>query len=110
MEMKKPEWTPIIFNNADFRRSINIRGRKVEVVVSPYDIPKEFRVAIDEEHSAVNIEFKYINQDEDTRQVNIPRDIWLQTGKMSGRLYRLGFSVNPEILVERDAGAFQMRL
>lgn len=70
-----------------------IRGVKVKLLVSPYDIPEAVRGFYDEQKHRFVIEFRYIG-DEPTELQPQDRHITLVVGKNSGRLYGIEIDVD----------------
>lgn len=94
--MQSTEWIPTHFKPTDFKRVISIRGRSVNVSVSPYDIPEAMRGTVIGE-SRVGIEFKYINNEEDREVVSLSPDILAFVGKASHRVYAVEFTLDPNV-------------
>jgi hypothetical protein len=66
----------------------SLEGVKVDVLVSPYDVPEGVRGALSEDGKKFVIEFKYISQ-EDTVERQQDNNAKLRVGRSSGRLYAL---------------------
>src|SRR6266853_4092407 len=65
-----------------------LEGVKVDVLVSPYDVPEGVRGFVSKDHKAFLIEFKYISQ-EDTIDRPQSESVKLRVGRNSGRLYAI---------------------
>src|ERR1035438_7110729 len=66
----------------------SLEGVRVDVLVSPYDVPEGVRGALREGGKQFVIEFKYIS-DEDTVEKQQDDNVKLRVGRNSGRLYAL---------------------
>jgi len=65
-----------------------LEGMKVDVLLSPYDVPEAVRGFIRKDHKVFLIEFKYISQ-EDTIERPQSEHVKLRVGRNSGRLYAI---------------------
>lgn len=77
------------------KKEVTIRGVKTELLPSPYDIPHAVRGVIDPSTSRVEIEFKYLG-DEQTTQQRVGKDVIMRVGRNSHRLY--GLELDPRVL------------
>jgi len=89
MKAEEGQWIPTEFSVQDLKRRINIRGNKIEVFVSPYDIPKAIRGYRDPDAGRIVIEMKYITEDEPTKTQKISDWISCAIGKASSRIYSI---------------------
>lgn len=88
---KVTDWIETKFKNSEIRREMVIRGSKVNVLISPYDIPVALRFAIDAERKRVTIDLRYINSDELTTKVELDNRVSCDVGKSSSRIYSIQF-------------------
>lgn len=70
----------------------SLQGVKVDVLVSPYDIPEAVRGYLDEQQECFVIEFKYISS-EPTIERAQDENVTLRVGRNSGRLYAIHLDV-----------------
>jgi len=67
-------------------------GVTVTFRASPFDVPEAFRGRFDEDEQVFVIEFRYLANEPLIRESHDPV-VWAETGRNSGRLYRLGLDV-----------------
>jgi hypothetical protein len=92
MERIQTDWMEIDVSNIRTKRKAIIRGKEVDLFVSPYDIPKAMRATFDEKETTLIIEFKYLN-DEPTELRKHNEDITYVFGKISHRIHGIRFNV-----------------
>jgi len=80
------EWLPSGVS-ASLTKSEEIRGVKVEVSMSPYDVPTGVRGYTDAKFFV--IEFKYMTSDERVRSVPHGDHVFVEVGVNSRRIYRI---------------------
>jgi hypothetical protein len=82
----------------------SLQGVKVDVLVSPYDVPEAVRGYFDPQQKCFVIEFKYISP-EPTVERSQDENVTLRVGRNSGRLYAIHLDVR-----KFDANTVQLRL
>lgn len=82
------EWIPVEVETQGLNEKANIRGVEVELLVSPYDVPKAIRGYYDDEKHLV-IEFRYIDNDEPLVEQRLASSFLLFTGESSKRLFKI---------------------
>jgi hypothetical protein len=87
------DWLDLDLDTETSERSQEIRGVKVELLVSPYDIPEAIRGYFHKSKERFVIEFKYIGYEPTTPKVE-DRYTTLLVGKNSGRLYGIELDLN----------------
>ena len=55
--------------------------------LSPYDIPNRIMVRYDSKHNWLTIQFKYMTPNEPQERIRSVDDVFLDTGKFTGKLY-----------------------
>jgi hypothetical protein len=96
------EWIPIA--NLRPRVERNLQGVKVDVLVSPYDVPEALRGYYSPDKQCFVIEFKYISSEDTVEKDECP-NVQVRVGKNSGRLYAIELAVK-----SFDASAVQLRI
>ncbi len=81
-----------------------LQGVKVDVLVSPYDIPEAVRGDFIEGKNRFVIEFKYISE-ESTRERLLEPNVKVRIGKNSSRLYAIDLDMKA-----LDASAVSLRV
>jgi len=86
-------WIKLDSKNLNKPTSTEIKGVRVNVLLSPYDIPNSVRGYYDKDTSKFMIEFRYITEEPSKRQRH---DDYLafHIGKNSGRLYKIEIDVD----------------
>lgn len=107
--MKKPDWKPFMLPQSAYYREINIQGRKVQVSVSPYEIPEAYRIWVDKDKSILFIELKYIEQETELVPIHLPTDITCFVGKITNRVYKLEVKVDPQMFLSDELAILQRR-
>lgn len=82
----------------------SLKGVKVDVLVSPYDVPEAVRGYLDNQQKCFVIEFKYISA-EPTIERSQDANVTLRVGRNSGRLYAIQLDVT-----KFDTNNVQLRL
>jgi hypothetical protein len=95
---EKPEWQPLRFHPNELKRTTEIKGQKVEVMMSPYDVPEAMRAYRLPSQGWVAIEFRYLVNDEGLKTVKIREDLLYQVGIASSRLYAIHFNLNSALV------------
>jgi hypothetical protein len=82
------DWLEI--NPSEFSKpeQVQIRGAKVEVFLSPYDMPEAVRGSYNKEQKKFLIEFRYIGGDEPL-ETEVRDDTTLSIGRRSKRIYKI---------------------
>jgi hypothetical protein len=82
------EWLEI--NPTEFSKpvQVQIRGAKVDVFLSPYDMPEAFRCSYDKDTKIFLIEFRYIGGDEPI-EIDTLESATISIGKRSKRVYKI---------------------
>jgi hypothetical protein len=86
------EWIPIA-NLSPRPERRDSQGVRVDLLVSPYDIPEALRGEYVREKGYFQIEFKYISS-EDTYEKPEMENVTVRLGRNSGRLYAIELDVN----------------
>jgi hypothetical protein len=94
----------IWLNPDDINRlsSVEIKGRFVNVYLSPYDVPIAMSTDLDKARGYFRIEFEYSGGEEPTREQEVAKGIVFGIGRESDRLYRIEItlaSIDPGGLV-----------
>jgi hypothetical protein len=82
----KMSWIPLSELRPPVER--NLHGVRVNVLVSPYDIPEAVRAFRDPQNDRFVIEFRYIST-EDTKERDDNEHVKVRVGRNSGRLYAI---------------------
>lgn len=85
------EWLQLDGKRLNPLQKREIRGVKIDVYLSPYDVPEAVRGFYDESIKRFVIEFKYLGEESKRLQRN--KHLELRVGKNSGRLYRIDVDV-----------------
>jgi hypothetical protein len=102
VQMEK-QWIPL--SNAQFPiEHRSLQGVKVDVLVSPYDVPEAVRGHFDHSKRCFTIEFKYISQEAIVERSQDP-NVKLWVGRNSGRLYAIELD-----LAKFSGNSVQLRL
>lgn len=82
------EWLEI--NPTEFSKpeQVQIRGAKVDVFLSPYDMPEAVRGSYDKDAKKFLIEFRYIGGDEPL-ETDVLENATISIGKRSKRIYKI---------------------
>jgi hypothetical protein len=83
---------------------VNVNGVTFDVMMSPYDVPRQVRGNYDKDLEHFVIEFDYLDS-EPLKERRVDRYVSLQVGKNSGRLYRIEVDT-----VALNAGQIQLRV
>jgi hypothetical protein len=96
------EWIPV----ADLRPRVerNLTGVKVDVLVSPYDVPEALRGFYSPNKQRFVIEFKYISTEDTVERSECP-NVQVRVGRNSGRLYAIELDVK-----SLEANSVQLRI
>ena len=86
------QWLPIDASLGKTKTE-EIRGVKVEVSMSPYDVPIGVRGYAEENSDFFVIEFKYRTTDERTRSMPHRDHVFVEVGVNSRRIYRIKLDV-----------------
>ena len=85
------EWLQLDGKQLNPLQKREIRGVKIDVYLSPYDVPEAVRGFYDESVARFVIEFKYLG--EESTRLKRHKHLELRVGKNSGRLYRIDVDV-----------------
>lgn len=85
------EWLQLDGKRLNPLQEREIRGVKIDVYLSPYDVPEAVRGFYDESIPRFVIEFKYLG--EESTRLQRHKHLELRVGKNSGRLYRIDVDV-----------------
>ncbi len=88
------KWTPLELSPEKIKETVDIGGVKVELLVSPYDVPEAMRVRYVSELKRLVIEFKYIDADEPIDAQNDDQHLTLYIGRNSKRLFKVEIDVD----------------
>lgn len=85
--MMAQQW--IRFNRNELNKPVyeRINGSKVQVMLSPFDIPEAAQKIQTE--NAISIKFKYMGGDEATREEKVDQGVIFTLGKKSNKLYKI---------------------
>jgi hypothetical protein len=86
------EWIPIA-NLTPRPEHRNLDGVRVDLLVSPYDVPEALRGQYLHDKRSFQIEFKYISG-EDTYEKQEMENVTVRVGRNSGRLYAIELDVH----------------
>src|SRR6266576_220275 len=86
------EWLPVDSTELNKPHTQRINGVKVEVSLSPYEIPRAVRGYKEASSNFFVIELKYLTQ-ETTKTVQVRDHVVVEVGQNSGRLYKIKFDV-----------------
>lgn len=101
--MKNNKQQPLEFTKEDLTLTQDIHGQRVEVMVSPYDVPEAIRVYQPTPAKRWVIEFKYISNEEERVTFEPGVEAKFVLGKFSGRLYELHISEESPIFKLRES-------
>lgn len=104
------DWKPIELSSKDLKKKIQIGDRSIEVSMSPYAIPKAYRAIHDESRSMVGLELQYLNPEEDLVTRNLGSGVEVGVSRFGNRVVNVMFTVDPEIIVNKQAQLFEKRL
>lgn len=82
------DWIPIAAGEVNKPRSETIRGVKVNVYLSPYDVPDGVRGYFDAKKKKFVIEFKYIAEEPKRSEV-VDEHVSVTVGRRTGRLHAI---------------------
>lgn len=108
MDDNAKDWIKTQFRASEMRRKRKIPGSKMELFVSPYDVPEAIRGYKRANSDKFVIELKYLLDDEEQKTVDYGSSVRFHVGKSSERVYAIEIDLDSE-LVERDS-SFDVKL
>lgn len=85
-------WMEVSQRQLNISKTSNVGGVKVQLMVSPWDIPEATRAGFDDEASEFFIEFKYLSDSEPRRYTQLEEGVRFEVGKNSGKIFKIMIS------------------
>lgn len=102
------EWMNVSHEAINKPEETNIRGIRVEMMISPSDLPKASRIVCDEDSDEIAIEFRYLFNNEPIIISQDRNGIKFHSGKNSGKIYRI--VVNPTNIANGSENTIELTL
>lgn len=83
-----------IFDNSDVIHSNNRSVGRMSEGISPYVIPRAYRVFLDESNNILNLEFRYIAADSEILFEEVIKGVFIGYGKISKRIFSVSFDLS----------------
>lgn len=86
----KTSWIDIQQNAINAAQELEVRGVKVKVMLSPFDVPQSAESEFDEHEGVLILKFDYLNEREGKKSINgSSKGISFLVGRKSNRLYEI---------------------
>lgn len=100
------EWVNVSQQLINKPESKNVKGVKIQFMLSPSDVPTATRAWVDNaegEPGRLNIEFKYLVSPEPQKQLDEQDGTRFLVGKKSGRIYQISLDIR-SLIAQGDQG------